>query len=287
MHTARGDGLTGIKRRHRDPSSDDVRKMTTTSGSGRLKDDLESSMWRRRQEFKGRLCMDSKAINLHVYASLSTGGWMTYPPSSSNVSPLNSLESYLLKRLSSRKAHLLEDKQIPIVGVFDEVFSTWMAFEGNTQHRDGVADFKRWRQDFYGDDVMDLTTTSVRSRLKPALEDSTWRRCYKQLGWNTRPLYPSITIEVLGIDFHDDIVTSVEQHMIVAFVRAYETNFHGQTKMRVVIKANIVKEVLLAPNLIGRISDNRKEKLGTSYEEINSPDAFKAVKRSAPLSDKD
>ncbi|GJZ06898.1 hypothetical protein Tco_0540691 [Tanacetum coccineum] len=42
MHTARGDGLTGIKRRHRDPSSDDVRKMTTTSGSGRLKEDLES-----------------------------------------------------------------------------------------------------------------------------------------------------------------------------------------------------------------------------------------------------
>ncbi|GJY39260.1 zinc finger, CCHC-type containing protein [Tanacetum coccineum] len=85
----------------------------------------------------------------------------------------------------------------------------------------------------------------------------------------------------IDIDFHDDIVTSVEQHMIVAFVRAYETNFHGQTKMRVVIKANIVKEVLLAPNLIGRDSDNRKEKLGTSYEEINSPDAFKAVKRQA------
>ncbi|GKA16137.1 hypothetical protein Tco_0695884 [Tanacetum coccineum] len=32
-----------------------------------------------------------------------------------------------------RKAHLLEDKQIPSVGVFDEVFSTWMAFGGNTR----------------------------------------------------------------------------------------------------------------------------------------------------------
>ncbi|GJY71595.1 zinc finger, CCHC-type containing protein [Tanacetum coccineum] len=30
------------------------------------------------------------------------------------------------------KVHLLEDKQIPGVGVFDEVFSTWMAYVGNT-----------------------------------------------------------------------------------------------------------------------------------------------------------
>ncbi|GKF41657.1 hypothetical protein Tco_0124999, partial [Tanacetum coccineum] len=32
-----------------------------------------------------------------------------------------------------RKAHLLEDKQIPSVGVFDEVFSTWMEFRGNSR----------------------------------------------------------------------------------------------------------------------------------------------------------
>ncbi|GJY78595.1 protein kinase-like domain, concanavalin A-like lectin/glucanase domain protein [Tanacetum coccineum] len=31
------------------------------------------------------------------------------------------------------KAHLLEDKQIPSVGVFDEVFSIWKAFGGNTR----------------------------------------------------------------------------------------------------------------------------------------------------------
>ncbi|GJS40369.1 MAK10-like protein [Tanacetum coccineum] len=35
-----------------------------------------------------------------------------------------------------RKAHLLEDKQIPSVGVFDEVFSTWMTFRGNTRDLD-------------------------------------------------------------------------------------------------------------------------------------------------------
>ncbi|GJR65258.1 reverse transcriptase domain-containing protein [Tanacetum coccineum] len=39
---------------------------------------------------------------------------------------------------------------------------------------DGVVDFKRQRQDFQGDDVMDLTTVSGRRQLKPALEDSTW-----------------------------------------------------------------------------------------------------------------
>ncbi|GKB22775.1 hypothetical protein Tco_0862176 [Tanacetum coccineum] len=36
------------------------------------------------------------------------------------------------KKLGSRKAYLLEDKQIPSVGVFDEVFSIWKAFGGNT-----------------------------------------------------------------------------------------------------------------------------------------------------------
>ncbi|GJS71176.1 hypothetical protein Tco_0704017 [Tanacetum coccineum] len=38
----------------------------------------------------------------------------------------------ILYQAYGRKAHLLEDKQIPSVGVFGEVFSTWMAFGGNT-----------------------------------------------------------------------------------------------------------------------------------------------------------
>ncbi|GJZ89291.1 hypothetical protein Tco_0661073 [Tanacetum coccineum] len=37
-----------------------------------------------------------------------------------------------LYAMIGRKAYLLEDKQIPSVGVFDEVFSTWMDFGGNT-----------------------------------------------------------------------------------------------------------------------------------------------------------
>ncbi|GJZ81775.1 hypothetical protein Tco_0646769 [Tanacetum coccineum] len=37
-----------------------------------------------------------------------------------------------LYAMTGRKGHLLEDKQILSVGVFDEVFSTWMTFGGNT-----------------------------------------------------------------------------------------------------------------------------------------------------------
>ncbi|GKB53586.1 hypothetical protein Tco_0904339 [Tanacetum coccineum] len=45
-----GDGVAGIKRRRRDLSSDGVRNMATASGRGRLKEDLESSTWRRRDK---------------------------------------------------------------------------------------------------------------------------------------------------------------------------------------------------------------------------------------------
>nr|GEW84111.1 hypothetical protein [Tanacetum cinerariifolium] len=47
----REDGVAGIKRRRRDLSSDGVRDLVTTSGRGRLKEDLESSMWRRLRDF--------------------------------------------------------------------------------------------------------------------------------------------------------------------------------------------------------------------------------------------
>ncbi|GJS54637.1 hypothetical protein Tco_0627999 [Tanacetum coccineum] len=40
-----GDGVTGIKQRRRNLSSDGVRNIATTSGRGRLKEDLESSAW--------------------------------------------------------------------------------------------------------------------------------------------------------------------------------------------------------------------------------------------------
>ncbi|GJY13837.1 hypothetical protein Tco_0383146 [Tanacetum coccineum] len=43
LFTERGDGVAGIKRRRHDLSSDGVRDLATTSGRGRLKEDLESS----------------------------------------------------------------------------------------------------------------------------------------------------------------------------------------------------------------------------------------------------
>ncbi|GKB00495.1 hypothetical protein Tco_0828488 [Tanacetum coccineum] len=47
MHTVAGDGVAGIKRRRRDLYSDGVRNLATVSVRGRLKEDLESSTWRR------------------------------------------------------------------------------------------------------------------------------------------------------------------------------------------------------------------------------------------------
>ncbi|GKB53378.1 hypothetical protein Tco_0904131 [Tanacetum coccineum] len=104
-----------------------------------------------------------------------------------------------LYAMTGRKAYLLKDKQIPSVGVFDEVFSTWMAFGGNTrdlgsfgeetdkitdlhqiheevlftEHEDGIAGIKRRRRDLSSDDVRNLATASRHSRLKEDLESST------------------------------------------------------------------------------------------------------------------
>ncbi|GJY08969.1 retrovirus-related pol polyprotein from transposon TNT 1-94 [Tanacetum coccineum] len=50
MHTVAGDGITGMKRRCRDVSSDSVRNFVTALGRSRLKEDLESSTWRQRQD---------------------------------------------------------------------------------------------------------------------------------------------------------------------------------------------------------------------------------------------
>ncbi|GKA60335.1 retrovirus-related pol polyprotein from transposon TNT 1-94 [Tanacetum coccineum] len=55
MHTVRGDGVAGIKRRRRDIYGDGIRNLAMASGHGRLKEDLESSTWRRRQNLKDAL----------------------------------------------------------------------------------------------------------------------------------------------------------------------------------------------------------------------------------------
>nr|GEV90446.1 hypothetical protein [Tanacetum cinerariifolium] len=47
-----GDGVASVTRRCHDQSSNGIKIMETTSGRGRLKEDLESSTWRRHQERK-------------------------------------------------------------------------------------------------------------------------------------------------------------------------------------------------------------------------------------------
>ncbi|GJV53552.1 hypothetical protein Tco_1449293 [Tanacetum coccineum] len=49
MYTVAGDGVPGIKRCRRDLYSDGVKNFATVSGRGRLKENLESSTWRRRK----------------------------------------------------------------------------------------------------------------------------------------------------------------------------------------------------------------------------------------------
>ncbi|GJU91647.1 hypothetical protein Tco_1304070 [Tanacetum coccineum] len=97
--------------------------------------------------------------------------------------------------LTRKKAHLLEDKQIPSVGVF----STWMTFGGNTrdlgsfgeetdeitdlhqiledvlltERGDGIACIKRHRRDPSSNGVKDLLMASGHGRLNEDLESST------------------------------------------------------------------------------------------------------------------
>ncbi|GKA55093.1 hypothetical protein Tco_0754042 [Tanacetum coccineum] len=72
--------------------------------------------------------------------------------------------------MTGRKAYLLEDKQIPSVGVFNEV-SFYTLFR---ERGDGVTGIKRRRRDQSSDDVRNLATSSGRGQLKEDLESSTW-----------------------------------------------------------------------------------------------------------------
>ncbi|GJT26578.1 reverse transcriptase domain-containing protein [Tanacetum coccineum] len=89
----------------------------------------------------------------------------------SHSNPTVTIEDPMIERIrgprlrprgACRKAHLLEDKQIPSVGVFDEVFSTWMAFGGFTR------DLGSFREET--DKITDLHQTLGRKALRA------WRR---------------------------------------------------------------------------------------------------------------
>ncbi|GJY62316.1 retrovirus-related pol polyprotein from transposon TNT 1-94 [Tanacetum coccineum] len=82
MHTVRGDGVAGIKRRRRDLSGDGVRNLAMASGRGRLKEDLESSTWR-------RLCGDG-VTKSHLKSSQLQGDDVTRRPDD-----VRSMDKYL------------------------------------------------------------------------------------------------------------------------------------------------------------------------------------------------
>nr|GEW44284.1 hypothetical protein [Tanacetum cinerariifolium] len=58
MYTVCEEDITGIKRRRRDLYGDGVRNFATAPGCGRLKEDLESSTWRRRFRKPTFVCID-------------------------------------------------------------------------------------------------------------------------------------------------------------------------------------------------------------------------------------
>ncbi|GJT57588.1 hypothetical protein Tco_0992642 [Tanacetum coccineum] len=122
--TEHGDSVASIKRRRRDLFSDGVWNLETASGRGRLKEDLESSTY-------GYSSVGEELSLFDRPNEVERG----------RILEAHRLESILQQQISQRmapshhdgrKSHLLEDKQIPSVGVFDEVFSTWMTFRGNT-----------------------------------------------------------------------------------------------------------------------------------------------------------
>ncbi|GJY26772.1 hypothetical protein Tco_0401498 [Tanacetum coccineum] len=68
------------------------------------------------------------------------------------------IESWLSNAFTCRKAHLLEVKQIPSVGVFDEVI--WEAFGGNTCDLDSIWEEMRQDCSFTRSDFQRVRTVS-------------------------------------------------------------------------------------------------------------------------------
>ncbi|GJW15742.1 MAK10-like protein [Tanacetum coccineum] len=127
-------------------------------------------------------------------------------------------------------------------------YATGIADEGevtivHTERGDVVAGFKRRRQDFQGDGVMDLTTTSGRSQLKAALEDSTWGRDenpIRTLGDYSRPSHEGYrnTIELPegnnAVPLRSDTKPVVRKRMLIPWTSLRGTNQHLKDFLKVV-----------------------------------------------------
>ncbi|GKD53832.1 hypothetical protein Tco_1287219 [Tanacetum coccineum] len=88
MHTERGDDVAIIKRRRQDLHRDGIRDPVMASGRGRLKEDLESSMWRRHHDY----------IYKTDFRVLEDNFWETKPSCSSSflgeANPIRTLGDY-------------------------------------------------------------------------------------------------------------------------------------------------------------------------------------------------
>ncbi|GJW36872.1 hypothetical protein Tco_0059792 [Tanacetum coccineum] len=101
LFTERGDGVAGIKRHRRDLSSDEVRDLVTASGRGRLKEDLESSTSRRRQDYNATpptlepYTQDDPSVNsVHGSGGSSSSFVVVTGESSSGHSTMKSAKIY-------------------------------------------------------------------------------------------------------------------------------------------------------------------------------------------------
>nr|GEW01062.1 zinc finger, CCHC-type [Tanacetum cinerariifolium] len=93
MQTVAEDCIACIKRHHHDLSSNGVRNLATASGRGRLKEDLESSTWRRRHDYKATTSRDANPIHtLEDYSKPSHKGYRNTIELSvgNNIVPLRS-----------------------------------------------------------------------------------------------------------------------------------------------------------------------------------------------------
>ncbi|GJT01956.1 hypothetical protein Tco_0823125 [Tanacetum coccineum] len=108
-------------------------------------------------------------------ACISADAVMFYPVSSSE-DRLESGDGVIFdeKKLGSRKAHLLEDKQIPSVGVFDEVFLIWKAF-GRITRDLGLLEKKRDKDTGPHPTLIKNFSTVA----EDGVTDTTWCRHYK------------------------------------------------------------------------------------------------------------
>ncbi|GJY69489.1 retrovirus-related pol polyprotein from transposon TNT 1-94 [Tanacetum coccineum] len=151
MLTVVGDGITGIKRRRRYLSSDGIRNMATTSGRGRLKEDLESSAWRRRHDYK------ATSSHRYLYKYKAVFRVFDFQPIQQNletkldeVIPFVKQSDDLKKRLAkNNKAKMViynalprkEYERIFMCNTAKEIWKTLLiTHQGNTQVKDNKID---------------------------------------------------------------------------------------------------------------------------------------------------